>query len=256
MLPYRGYITGAVRHRCYLIGVHPLVIYSAYRQRYGMGLLRKETLSSEELQRIKERVENIKIDKNQQEPPGQVVKTDFVGNSQNLNDLGTTEMKLVKILNEIENLKGVVQEEVRKSIEETKAVVADIAQVRDLVRDVPREMLAEMGSMKKNLPSTYDGIQQSIGEHIRAKVVSAIDTNILKVIREGGRVNSTDLLAKIEAAHVCSKNTLYVHLSRLEDDGYLVKKREMHEVYYTLPDAVQKELQKQVSQVPSTPTSA
>jgi len=212
-----------------------------------MGILKRDApLSSDELQRIKERVENIKIDKNPQDPPGQVVKTDFVGNSQNPSDLGTTEMKLIKILNEIENLKGVVQEEARRSIEETKVAVTEVEQVRDLIREVPKEMLAEMGSMRKNMPSTYDGIKQSIGEHIRSKVVSAIDTNILRVIKEAGKVNSTELLAKIEAAHVCSKNTLYVHLSRLEDEGYLVKKREMHEVYYMLPEAVQKEMATQL----------
>ena len=213
-----------------------------------MGLLgRKEVLSSEELQRIKERVENIKTDKKPQEPPGQLIKTDFVENSQNNSDTANPDMKLIKILNEIENLKGIVQEEVRKAIEETKSVYIDVEQVRDLIREVPRETLAEMGNMKKNLPSTYDGIKQSIGEHIRAKVVSAIDTNILKVVKEG-RVNSTELLAKIEAAHVCSKNTLYTHLSRLEEEGYLVKKREQHEVYYMIPEAVQKDMQEQVSQ--------
>jgi|SRR3989344_336543 len=208
-----------------------------------MGLLRKDApLSSEELQRIKERVENIKTDKKSQDPPGQLIRTDFVENSQNNSDTVNPDMKLIKILNEIENLKGVVQQEVRKAIEETKGVYADVEQIRDLIREVPKETLAEMGNMKKNLPSTYDGIKQSIGEHIRSKVVSAIDTNILKVIREAGRVNSTDLLSKVEAAHVCSKNTLYVHLSRLEEGGYLVKKREMHEVYYMVPEAVQKEM--------------
>jgi DNA-binding PadR family transcriptional regulator len=217
-----------------------------------MGLLdrKKEEnlqLTTPDLQKIKERITDQKIEKNESTPPPKLVKTDFVGTSNNTSDSGNLEMKLIKILNELENIKAKVDEDSQKVIVEVKNVYSDVENVSELVKEIPKEMLAEMRNMKKNMPAVYDDIKQSVGQHLRSKVIGAIDSNILKIINQAGRINSTDLLAKAEATHVCSKNTLYVHLSRLEEEGYLVRKREMHEVYYVIPENVKETLPKEES---------
>ncbi len=223
-----------------------------------MGLLdrKKEEnaqLSTPDLQKIKERITDQKIEKNDATPPAKLVKTDFVGTSNNSNDSGNLEMKLIKILNELENIKAKVDEDSQKVVAEVKNVYADVENVSGLIREIPKEMLTELHNMKKNMPAVYEGIQQSVGEHIRSKVIGAIDSNILKIISQAGRINSTDLLAKVESTHVCSKNTLYVHLSRLEEEGYLVRKREMHEVYYVVPENVKETLPKEVKEIKLPP---
>ena len=66
-----------------------------------MGLLggkKDAPLHDAELQKIKEKVINAKNEKNDKEPPPKLIKTDFVGNSQNPSDVGSFARVLDRLL--------------------------------------------------------------------------------------------------------------------------------------------------------------
>ncbi len=170
------------------------------------------------------------------------VKTDFFEDSKNTDQITNMTMKLVKIINELENVKKKIDENTSKTITEVKNVYEDVENLSDLVKEVPADTLRELKSIKRNLPMVYSDIKQAVGEHVTASVVSVIDTNILKTISAAESINSKDLLDNIKKNHVCSKNTLYIHLDKLEQQGMVLKKRQVHEVYYSVADKVKNEL--------------
>lgn len=237
------------------------VIYTNPANEFNMGLfnvVKKDkppeepvTNTEEDLQKIKEKVIKSKVEKSEQLGYEKSKKTDFPATSDNLSDNAPTDMKLVKILNEIENLKAKIDEVSKKDVDEIKNVLENIEHLNDIIKEIPKETLAEMHNIKKNMPEMYQGITETTAKHLHATVLGAIDSNILKIIKDSGKINSSDLLEAIEKKKVCSKNTLYSHLSRLEEDGMLIRKRDVHEVYYIVSDSIKDSLGKQETPEPA-----
>jgi hypothetical protein len=144
------------------------------------------------------------------------------------------DMKLIKALNDLEEVKKKMDESTTRILNEIHNVYADVESLGDLIREVPKQTMSELRNIKKNQPMIYDKLKQSIGESVKASVLDAIDTNILGLVKESEKINSHDLLIKAERNHVCSKNTLYIHLGRLEARGLVIKKRAGHEIMYSM----------------------
>ncbi len=205
---------------------------------------KKEGSEQKEMKEIKKEVTDKKPPENEPTAPPRPVKTDFFEDSKNNDEITNLNMKLVKIINEVENVKKKIDESTSKTITEVKNVYEDVENLADLVKHVPQDTLRELKSIKRNLPMVYSDIKQSVGEHVTASVVSVIDSNILKTIAAAGSLNSKDLLDNIIKNHVCSKNTLYIHLAKLEQQGLILKKRQVHEVYYSVTDKIKQDLAK------------
>ncbi len=144
------------------------------------------------------------------------------------------ELKEIKALNEIEALKKKIDESTASIMAEMSKINAKVDYLSEQVKGVPKQTTEELKNVKGNQPLIYDKIKDVISQSVKASILDAIDTNILNIVKEAGKVNSRDLLAKAIAQQVCSKNTLYIHLKRLEDRGLLAKKRAGHEVMYAL----------------------
>ncbi|MCX6815603.1 MAG: BlaI/MecI/CopY family transcriptional regulator [Candidatus Aenigmarchaeota archaeon] len=144
----------------------------------------------------------------------------------------SVEVKLIKISNDVETLKTKMDQVRTEILAEVNKVYADVESLSDLVKYVPKETLAELRNIKQAQPGAYDELKQIISEKVKSSIIDVIDANIIRLIKEVGELDSHALLQKVENGRVCSKNTLYIHLSRLTEKGVLAKKRVGHEVVY------------------------
>ncbi len=185
-------------------------------------------------------------------------KTNPSEDSASLKDLESLEMKLINTINGLDDVKAKIDESSLKILEEIKATFtdmlgqfksmrADMETLSDFVKHVPKETLLELSNIKKSQPIMYDELKLSINENINKSVLNAVDTGILTIVKGAGKLDSHDLLEKVEAARVCSKNTFFSHLSRLEDKGFLVRKMSGHKAMYSVTEAVALELDKKAA---------
>jgi hypothetical protein len=147
---------------------------------------------------------------------------------------GELELKVVKAINDIEALKARLEENSKAIIIEINRTNARVESSIDLMKAIPRQTVAELKDIKNNQPIAYDKIKDVISMSLKATVLDSIDTKILGLIKENEKINSRQLLEKAQTQDVCSKNTLFVHLKKLEDRGLISKKRAGHEVMYAL----------------------
>ena len=177
-----------------------------------------------------------KIAKLEKTDPPKSESTFFSGVSNTTSSDGSIEIKLVKTINEIENLKSMFEESEKRVLTEIKGFHDDLKIINELVGGIPKHTIDEILNMKKNHPLAYESLKKTISQSIEASVLDGVDANIIKIVKEAGKINSHSLLEKAQNLHVCSKNTLYNHLHRLEIREIVVKHRLGHEVVYSVAE--------------------
>lgn len=224
-------------------------VLDALKKRERAGIEDLEKAKQQVKKKIEEKTEGEEseiIDKTNNPAIGgdpKTKKTVSLKDYKNINDAANSEMRIIKILNEIDNLKAKIDENTTKILKEVKNVDTDIDSLGDLVSSVPKQTMEELANIKKNQPAMYYKLKELISEKVRASVVDMIDANILKIINKAGKITSHDLLAKAEAMHACSKNTLYGHLKDLYEKGMVIKRRQGHEVIYSVNEEVAKAME-------------
>ncbi len=165
-------------------------------------------------------------------------KTLLVGTSGTSSETGNIDVKLIEILNKIENLDAKLAQNSEKTTSEIANLQAGLEKLSAVIKGIPVETIARIHDIKKN-QLVIDGEATKVAkERIRVTEPDVIDGNILKIIRDAGKLSSLELLKKAESEHICSKNTLYSHLKRLESMALIEKKREGHQVIYVAAGTV------------------
>jgi len=163
--------------------------------------------------------------------------SDNLHNYNNLSDIHSAitsiDFKLVRLFNEIADVH-------QKTNEATENITNDIADLNERIGEltkeignIPRDTLKEVHQDRKNNPDIYEELKEVMIKKAHPSLGDAMDANILKIIKESGKIDSHNLLAKVIEKHVCSKNTLYTHLKRLSEVGVVQKTRLAHEVFYS-----------------------
>ena len=119
-----------------------------------------------------------------------------------MNKNENVEMKLIRILNEIDNIKKELDKKEDSILTEVKKVDQDLETITDLLDHVPKQTLSELTNIKKNKPEIYYKLKAIISDKVKASLVDIIDANILKAIYENKRIGSRDLLKKVETEKI------------------------------------------------------
>jgi DNA-binding HxlR family transcriptional regulator len=153
------------------------------------------------------------------------------------------EMKLIKMLNELDSLKARLDQYKIDILNDMKNIHSEIGTLSELVRNVPKEAGEELRNIKRNHPEVYREMRQTVDETIKKFSIDEMEASIMRLIKDAGKISSLDLVERARACQTCSKNTLYIRLRRLEERGMIAKKRFNHVVMYSLTEAGLKEIE-------------
>ena len=152
------------------------------------------------------------------------------------------EMKLIRMVNELDELRLRLDSSKNEILKDMQNVHREIEELSGLVKEVPKQAGIELRNLRKTSPETYHQAKDAMGQAVRENMLDEADVGILKIIRSKDRVTSLDLLDRTRAGKVCSKNTLYIRLKRLEERALITRKRANHEVFYSITEAGTKEM--------------
>ncbi len=132
--------------------------------------------------------------------------------------------KIIKIHQDYDNLRAIIISIGRQLKEHDHRVIQKL-------EILPKDMIKELNVARKTMPLLYPKIE----EGMRKAIPDLIDRNVIKIISENRNISSLALLDIAIKNKVCTRNTLYLHLKKLEAQGMIRKYREGHKMIYTLP---------------------
>jgi DNA-binding HxlR family transcriptional regulator len=132
--------------------------------------------------------------------------------------------KIIKIHQDYYNLRSIMISVARQLKEHDYRVIQKL-------EILPKDMIKELNAARKTMPLLYPKIEESM----RKAIPDLIDRNVIKIISENRNISSLALLDIALKVKVCTRNTLYLHLKKLEAQGMIRKYRQGHKIIYALP---------------------
>jgi len=151
----------------------------------------------------------------------------------NADEITSLEIRLVTIINDLADVHTKLEELTNKILGEIKNVNSGVEKLAEQIKGMPKEAAAEILQVKKVEPEIYEELRKVIGKKVQVTATDIVDARILKIIIETKKIDSLDLLKHVQGSRVCSKNTLFAHLKRLEDMRMIAKSRSGHKVFYS-----------------------
>jgi len=121
------------------------------------------------------------------------------------------------------------------------------------------EQIKELGMLKKTIQkeAKTGHIEKAIAEatgrridEIKAQSIDLILMNLLKnLVLQQKKVSVTQFLEAAKESGICGKTAFYSHIKMLEQNGKLIRQREVNNTYIYLSGMLKKERYKPVSQL-------
>jgi len=132
--------------------------------------------------------------------------------------------KILKIHQDYDNLRPIILS-VAKQLKEHDNRIMKRLEI------LPKDMIKALNAARRTMPLLYPKIEESM----RKAIPDLIDRNVIKIISENRNVSSLELLDIVLKKKICTRNTLYLHLKKLEAQGMISKYRDGHKMIYALP---------------------